>query len=149
MTDTTTSIELDHFYPHAPEKVWRVLTTPELIGQWLMQPVGFEPVPGNIFEMTTRPMPGQGFSGRIRCEVLEAVAPELLRITWDDVDSDTPTGWVITWVLRREGTGTRLLFGHSGFDPDSEIVQRARKIMGGGWAAKHERLESVLASVRL
>ncbi|MFI1916866.1 SRPBCC domain-containing protein [Nocardia sp. NPDC020380] len=145
MTDIATSIELDHFYPHPPEKVWRVLTTPELMGQWMMQPTGFEAVVGNVFEMKTQPMPGQAFSGEIRGEVLEVVAPELLRVTWNDAQSGKPTGWIISWELRPEGHGTRMLFSHTGFDPEDEVMQRARKIMGGGWGGMLGRLESVLA----
>jgi uncharacterized protein YndB with AHSA1/START domain len=150
MTDETTvgdptMIELDHFYPHPPEKVWRALTTPELMGRWMMPPTGFEPVAGNVFEMTTQPMPGQNFSGHVRGEVLEAIAPELLRMTWSDAQSDAPSGWVISWELRPEGRGTRILFSHTGFDPDNPLVQRSRSIMGPGWAGMHNRLEAVLA----
>ncbi len=107
--------------------------------------IGFEPVAGNVFEMETRPMPGQNFSGHIRGEVLQATAPELLRITWNDVQAEAPTGWVISWRLRPEGRGTRILFSHTGFDPDDAIMQRARSIMSPGWAGMHDRLETLLA----
>jgi uncharacterized protein YndB with AHSA1/START domain len=144
MSDSGT-IELDHFYPHPPEKVWDALTTPRLMAQWMMEPIGFEPVVGNVFEMKTRPMPGQDFSGHIRGEVLEVAAPELLRITWSDAEADAPTGWVISWELHPEGRGTRILFSHSGFDPGNPMMQRARSIMSPGWAGMHDQLENVLA----
>ncbi|QLY29433.1 SRPBCC family protein [Nocardia huaxiensis] len=147
MNDTATSIELDHYYPHPPEKVWRAITTPHLMGQWMMEPIGFEPVAGNRFEMKTQPMPGQNFSGEISGEVLEAIAPEVLRITWNDARSETPTGWVISWALRPEGHGTRILFSHTGFDPDDAVMQRSRSIMGPGWAAMLDRLAGVIDAV--
>jgi uncharacterized protein YndB with AHSA1/START domain len=34
--DDPTSIRVDQFLPHPPGKVWRALTDPELIAQWLM-----------------------------------------------------------------------------------------------------------------
>ncbi|MFE3960657.1 SRPBCC domain-containing protein [Nocardia sp. NPDC059091] len=145
MTDDITTIELDHYYPHSPEKVWRALTTPELMGQWMMRPIGFEPVVGTVFEMRTQPMPGQNFSGEIRGEVLEVVAPQLLSVSWNDARSDRDNGWVISWTLRPEGHGTRILFSHRGFDPEDPVMQRARSIMGGGWKGMLDRLESVLA----
>lgn len=146
MTGNPATIELDHYYPHPPEKVWRAITTPELMAEWMMEPFGFEPVPGNVFEMKTQPMPGQDFSGQIRGTVLEATAPERLSITWDDAQSDTPTGWVITWTLHPEGHGTRILFTHTGFDPDNAVMQRSRTIMGTGWAAMLDRLAEVAAT---
>ncbi|MEV6768581.1 SRPBCC domain-containing protein [Nocardia sp. NPDC051030] len=89
--------------------------------------------------------PGQQFSGEIRGEVLEASAPDRLSITWNDAQSDRVTGWVITWDLRQEGHGTRILFSHTGFDPEDAVMQRARTIMGGGWAGMLDRLAAVLA----
>ncbi|WP_067566730.1 SRPBCC family protein [Nocardia acidivorans] len=140
-----TSIELDHYDPHPPAKVWRAVTTPHLMGQWMMEPVGFEPVAGNIFEMKTQPMPGQDFSGAIRGEVLEAIAPQRLRLTWDDANAgghrlDHHLG------VRPEGHGTRILFTHSGFDPDDATAQRTRGIMGTGWSSMLDNLERVVAA---
>ncbi|ATL68896.1 SRPBCC family protein [Nocardia terpenica] len=143
-TDDPTMIELDHFYPHPPAKVWRALTTPKLMAQWMMQSTGFEPIVGTVFHMRGRAVPQTGFSGEIRCEVLEVVAPERLSMSWNDARADTDTGWVITWRLRPEGTGTRMLFTHTGFDPDDPTSQLSRTIMRGGWPGMLERLAITL-----
>ncbi|MCM6774286.1 SRPBCC domain-containing protein [Nocardia sp. CDC159] len=144
MTDDLTTIELDHFYPHAPEKVWRALTTPDLMAQWMMRPTGFEPVVGNVFHMRGRAVPQTGFSGEIRCEVLELTAPKRLSLGWCDAQAAADPGWVVTWELHPEGTGTRLLFTHTGFDPDDPKSQLSRQIMRGGWPGMLARLEQSL-----
>jgi uncharacterized protein YndB with AHSA1/START domain len=128
-----TSIELDQFYPHPPALVWRALTTPELLARWLMQPDGFEPRVGARFTLQAKPIEAVGFSGTVACEVLELVEPELISFGWEDAEAPVPTGWVVSFALRPEGHGTRVLFTHSGFDPDSAAAQLSRTIMGGGW----------------
>jgi uncharacterized protein YndB with AHSA1/START domain len=40
MTDSR-EIVIDEVLPHAPEIIWKALTTGELIGRWLMLPSGF------------------------------------------------------------------------------------------------------------
>ncbi|MBF6237012.1 SRPBCC family protein [Nocardia otitidiscaviarum] len=146
MSDDPTSIELDQFYPHPPAKVWRALTTPALMARWLMEPDGFEPVVGTRFGLRAEPIAATNFSGDISCEVLEAVAPKRLRISWDDANADRPTGWVITWDLHPEGTGTRVVLTHSGFDPDDATAQLSRSIMRGGWPGVLRRLDEALAA---
>ncbi|WP_225726661.1 MULTISPECIES: SRPBCC domain-containing protein [unclassified Nocardia] len=144
MIDDPTTIVLDQFYPHPRPKVWRAITTPELMGQWLMEPIGFEPVAGNRFRMKARPMPAVNFSGEVRCEVLEVVEPERLRFTWNDAAATRDTGWTVTWDLYPEGRGTRMLLTHSGFDPDDPTAQLSRTIMRGGWPGIVRRLGEVL-----
>jgi uncharacterized protein YndB with AHSA1/START domain len=39
----TQDIVVEEVHPHAPEAIWKTLTTGELIGRWLMKPTGFEP----------------------------------------------------------------------------------------------------------
>ena len=51
----THDIVVDEVFPHRPETIWKALTTGELIGCWLMKPVGFEPVKGNRFTYQTKP----------------------------------------------------------------------------------------------
>lgn len=144
MTSDLTSIVLDQFYPHPPAKVWRAITTPELMGRWLMEPIGFEPVAGNRFRMKARPMPAVNFSGEVRCEVLEAIEPQRLSFSWNDANSADDSGWTVTWDLHPEGRGTRMLFTHSGFDPDDPTSQLSRTIMRGGWPGIVNRLGTLL-----
>jgi len=37
----TESISFDFDLPHPPEKVWRALTDPDLLAQWLLPSAGF------------------------------------------------------------------------------------------------------------
>ena len=128
-----TTIRVDQFYPHSPARVWRALTTPALLGQWLM-PNDFQAVEGHRFTFTaTRDV---NFSGTIACEVLEIRAPERLRISWRDADGNNPLDSTVTFDLRAEGRGTRLILEHSGFDPDDPGQQLARRIMSGGWRSR-------------
>ena len=83
MTDDLTRIEVDQYFPHPPSKLWRALTTPELMAQWLM-PNDFEPVVGHRFTFHSRPIAQTGFSGQIACQVLDLVPQKRLRISWGD-----------------------------------------------------------------
>ena len=49
MISTTREIVVDEVLPHAPEVIWKTLTSGDLIGRWLMAPSGFEPVKGKRF----------------------------------------------------------------------------------------------------
>lgn len=130
--DDLTTIEVDQYFPHSPTKIWRALTTPELIAQWLM-PNDFQPVVGHRFTFHSRPVVQTGFSGRIACEVLDLVPQKRLQINWDDADDPDGMATTVTWTLQAEGRGTRLFLEHSGFDLDDPTQQLARKIMNGGW----------------
>ncbi|MPV89064.1 SRPBCC family protein [Georgenia ruanii] len=132
--EAATSVVIEQSYPHAPAVVWQALTTPELMARWLMTSQGFAPEVGRRFTMQGRPMEAARFSGVVASTVLEVTAPHRLSLSWDDAHADRPTGWVVTWELRAEGDGTRLLLTHSGFDPDDATQQVARRIMSGGWA---------------
>jgi uncharacterized protein YndB with AHSA1/START domain len=109
MTETADPrvIEIDQFYPHPPQRVWRALTTPELMARWLMEPSGFAPVVGTRFSFQGQPMPSVGFSGEIACEVIDAVEGKQLAISWADARSDKPPASVVSWTLHPEGTGTQ------------------------------------------
>lgn len=134
-TDDLTTIRIDQFYPHPPAKVWRALTTPQLMATWLM-PNDFRPITGHRFTLTAAPIEATRFSGTIACEVLEIRPPERLRITWHDADGTNPLDSIVTFDLRPEGRGTRVLLEHSGFNPDDPIQQMARRIMSGGWRSR-------------
>ena len=130
--DDLTRIEVDQYFPHPPSKLWRALTTPELMAQWLM-PNDFRPVIGHQFTFRSRPVAKTRFSGRIACQVLDLLPQKLLRISWGDADAPDDPTTTVTWLLQPEGKGTRLFIEHAGFDPDDPTQQLAREIMNGGW----------------
>ncbi|HEY4065635.1 MAG TPA: SRPBCC domain-containing protein [Burkholderiaceae bacterium] len=114
----TQQIVVDEVFPHAPQTIWRTLTTGELIGRWLMAPTGFAPVKGQRFTFQTRA--AGAWDGVIHCEVLEAVPNERLAYAWRGGD-ESNVGYgsrldtVVTWTLTRVERGTRLRLVHSGF----------------------------------
>ncbi|GAA4918433.1 uncharacterized protein YndB with AHSA1/START domain [Stackebrandtia albiflava] len=124
-------IEVDQFVPHPRERVWRALTDPARMARWLM-PNDFRLEAGHRFTLTTTPVPRTGFDGVVHCRVLGFTAPEVLRIGWRAGGVDTE----VTWRLVREGTGTRVLLVHSGFDTADESQQAVRRLLGGGWRSR-------------
>ena len=99
-------IEHEQVYPHPPERVWRALTEPAELGQWLM-PSDFAPVAGHRFTFDARPS-----LGLIDGEVLEAEPPRLLRCRWSGEFGQT----VVTFTLTPENGSTRLRVTHAGWD---------------------------------
>ncbi len=111
-------ITVDQFVAAPPERVWRGLTDPEQLARWWV-PGDIAPVVGHRFHLR---MPGWG---EVPCEVRTVEPPELLVYTFAD--------WTLTWHLVPEGTGTRLLLEHSGFDLDDHRNRDAFARMGPGW----------------
>lgn len=132
MSEDLSRIEVDQYFPHPPSKIWRALTTPELMAQWLM-PNDFEPMVGHRFTFWSRPIAQTGFSGEIACQVLDLVPQKRLRISWADAAAIDGMATTVTWSLQPEGKGTRLFLEHAGFDLDDPTQQLARKFMNGGW----------------
>jgi uncharacterized protein YndB with AHSA1/START domain len=74
-------IVVDEVFPHAPEAIWKTLTSGELMGRWLgMEPSGFEPVTGNRF--TYRTTSAGEWDGTIQCEVLDVIPNERFAYSW-------------------------------------------------------------------
>lgn len=133
-TSGTQAIVVDEVFPHAPQTIWKTLTSGELIGRWLMQPTGFEPVNGKHFTLQTKS--GGEWDGVIHCQVLEVIPNERLVYSWQG-GHETNIGYgsllstVVTWTLAKDGNGTRLRLVHSGFvTPRNDS---ALKTMGEGW----------------
>lgn len=67
--------------PYPIDEVWRVLTDPELVGQWTTtgrggRPEDFTPVPGARFRFVGKPV--MGWAGVVHCEVISVDAPRAL-----------------------------------------------------------------------
>src|SRR5258708_657760 len=130
----TQDIVVEEVFPHAPETIWKTLTTGDLIGRWLMKPTGFEPVKGSRFTFQTTP--AGVWDGVIHCQVLEVTPNERFVFAWKgghegNVGYGSRLDTVVTFTLSRVEIGTRLRLVHSGFVlPNNEI---AFKNMGDGW----------------
>jgi uncharacterized protein YndB with AHSA1/START domain len=131
----TQDIVVDEVFPHAPETIWKTLTTGELIARWLMMaPTGFEPVEGKRFTFQTRP--AGAWDGAIHCQVLEATPNERLVYAWKgghegNVGYGSRLDTIVAWILSRVENGTRLRLVHSGFvTPQNDT---AFKNMSEGW----------------
>jgi uncharacterized protein YndB with AHSA1/START domain len=111
----TQDIVVDEVFPHAPETIWKTLTTGELIGRWIeMPPTGFEPVKGNHFTFQTRP--AGAWDGIIHCQVLEVMPNERLVYSWKadtKETSDTGHGWTPSSRGRSPGRKTEPAFALS------------------------------------
>jgi uncharacterized protein YndB with AHSA1/START domain len=114
----TQDIVVEEVLPHAPETIWKTLTTGELIDRWLMKSAGFEPVAGTRFTLQTTP--AGAWDGVIHCEVLEVLPNERLSYSWrsgheDNAEYGSRIDTVVTWTLAEVEGGTRLRVVHSGF----------------------------------
>lgn len=132
MTAPLAPIHVDEYLPHPPAAVWRALTEPPLIADWLMDN-NFEPVVGHDYIMRGTPVPAVGFSGLVASRVLDLRDGRLLRISWRDAEAGNDLQSTVTWTLAPEGTGTRLDLVHEGFDPAEPSHAVAHRIMAGGW----------------
>ncbi|MFI9508031.1 SRPBCC domain-containing protein [Nocardia sp. NPDC052566] len=134
------AVEIGSFFPHRPETVWRGLTEPDLVEQWLMRSVGFATSVGThfIFAVPTQP------TAEIACEVLTARPNEQLTISWVDLRAKHPARWILDWTIQPQGRGTRLLLTHTGFDIDDRRQKMARNAMERGWRTALTRLRALL-----
>jgi uncharacterized protein YndB with AHSA1/START domain len=106
-----------------PEKVWRALTSPELMAVWLAEG-DFKPQVGHRFEL--RPA-----TGPVECEVLEADPRNRLKFSWRERDeAGEPIDSEVTFVLTPTiDGGTRLRLVHDGFVRDGFLVMAIGRIM--------------------
>jgi uncharacterized protein YndB with AHSA1/START domain len=142
----TQDVVVDEVFPHAPETIWKMLTTGELIDRWLMKSTGFEPVKGARFTLQTTP--AGAWDGVIHCEVLDVMRNERLSYSWrgghdGNAGYGSPLDTVVTWTLSRVENGTRLRLVHSGFVlPKNDTAFRN---MSEGWKKVVRNLDAIAA----
>jgi len=96
MTDTATetrSVVVERELPFPPEKLWRALTQPALIEEWLMKN-DFKPVVDQRFNL-------RGDWGAVDCQVLTVEPNKALSYTW------------VAWVSRASSPGLSRLRGRA------------------------------------
>ena len=125
----TRSVVVERELAHPPEKIWRALTQPHLIEEWLMKN-DFKPVVGHRFDL-------RADWGAVDCRVLAVEPNKTLSYTWAAYGLET----VVTWTLTPTSTGTRLRMAQSGFRPDQQQAYQGAK---HGWPQFLANLEQVL-----
>jgi uncharacterized protein YndB with AHSA1/START domain len=154
MSDTelqsrTQDIVVDEVFPHAPEVIWKTLTSGALMARWLMAPTSFEPVAGNRFTYQTTP--AGAWDGVIHCQVLEVVPNERLVYAWAGGDNGnvgygSQLDTVVSFTLSKGEGGTRLRLVHSGFvTPRNDS---AFQKMGAGWKTVLPRIGEIAGEPR-
>jgi len=107
-------------YADPPQDVWRALTDPAALADWLMDN-DFLPRRGHRFHFRLKPV--FGFERKIACQVLEVDEPRLLSFTWGG------PGSVVTFRLEAVEGGTRLRLEHTGFS--------GARGFASGWILSH------------
>jgi uncharacterized protein YndB with AHSA1/START domain len=131
----TESISFEFDLPHAPEKVWRALTDPALLAEWLLPVIDLQLEPGAAFTFKTQAYPG--WDGTVNCRFVEIETHRKLSYTWTVPFLDT----VVTFMLTPTASGTRLSLVQSGFRSDQ------KQEFGGaryGWKLTGGRLVDLL-----
>jgi uncharacterized protein YndB with AHSA1/START domain len=133
MTNTVTetlSIVVEREFPFPAEKVWRALTQPHLIEEWLMKN-DFKPVVNHRFNL-------RADWGAVDCQVRAIEPNKTLSYTWAAYGLES----VVTWTLTPTSTGTHLRMEQLGFRSDQQQYYQGAK---GGWQRFFAKLEQVLA----
>jgi uncharacterized protein YndB with AHSA1/START domain len=126
----TRSVVVEREIPYPLEKIWRALTQPHLIEEWLMKN-DFKPSVDHRFNL-------RGDWGAVDCKVLAIEPNKTLSYTWDAMGLES----VVTWTLTPTNKGTHLRMEQSGFRPDQQQAYQGAKY---GWQQFFAKLEQVLA----
>ena len=124
---------------HPPQKVWRALTEPELLKEWLLPTIGFTLQPGAEFTLKA-PQAYPGWDGTVDCRMVEIEPLRKLSYTWAVPFLDT----VVTFTLTPTEAGTRLSIVQAGFKPEQ------KQEFGGaryGWKMMGGKLVDLLARI--
>lgn len=136
MSETKT-VTIEREFAHPPEKLWRALTQPHLIAEWLMKN-DFKPELGHRFTLRGE------WGGVLDCEVLEIEPHKTLAYTWNFEHEDAAYALqsTVTFTLTPTRTGTHLRMEQAGFRSDQ------KQAFGGahaGWKQFFDNLDGVLA----
>ena len=138
MTDIRTVV-IERDIAHPPEKIWRALTEPYLIAEWLMKN-DFRPDVGHRFNLTGE------WGGVLDCQVLDIEPHRTLSYSWnfthDDAAFDLRS--IVTFTLTPTAAGTHLRVEQTGFRPEQKQAFGGAKL---GWQQFLEKLETLVAGL--
>jgi uncharacterized protein YndB with AHSA1/START domain len=129
-TTETLTVTVEREIPFPPEKIWRALTQPHLIEEWLMKS-DFKPAVDHRFSF-------RADWGSVDCQVMSIEDGKTLSYTWVAMGLDS----VVTWTLTPSSTGTLLRMEQSGFRTDQKQAFHGARF---GWQKFLASLEQALA----
>jgi uncharacterized protein YndB with AHSA1/START domain len=132
MNGETRTVTVEREIAHPAERIWRALTQPHLIAEWLMAN-DFVPEVGHRFGLKAE-------WGEVNCEVLEIEAGRTLAYRWAALGLDS----VVTWTLTPVAGGTRLTMVQTGFLAEQKLAYHGAR---AGWPRFLDRLETVLSGL--
>ena len=138
-SDERRTVTVEREFPYPPERLWRALTQPHLIEEWLMTN-DFEPVVGHRFNLRG------DWGGVLYCEVLAIEPQRTLSYSWNFAHEDPAFDLesVVTFTLEPTSVGTRLRMEQTGFRPEQKQALGGAKL---GWGQFFERLDRVMARI--
>ena len=133
----TRTVVVEREIAQPAEKIWRALTQPHLIAEWLMKN-DFKLAVGHRFNLRG------DWGGVLDCEVLAVEPNRTLSYTWNFAHDDAAYALqsVVTFTLTPTSTGTHLRMEQSGFQPDQKQAFGGAK---AGWQLFFTKLEEILA----
>ena len=134
----TLSVVVERELSFPPEKIWRALTQPHLLEDWLMKN-DFKPVVGHQFRLRMDPLPN--WDGVIDCRVLIVEPNKTLSYTWGALGLET----AVTFTLTPTSAGTHLRMEQTGFRRDQPQNYQGAKY---GWQKFLGQLEQLLARMQ-
>jgi uncharacterized protein YndB with AHSA1/START domain len=132
--EQTRSVVIEKIFEHPPEKLWRALTEPALLKQWLLSN-NFVPELGREFQFKNEPV--GGWDGVIDCKVLALDPLRRLTYSWRAFGHES----TVEFTLSPTDGGTRLRMEHSGFRANQEAAYQGAQ---HGWRRFIRNLERLL-----
>jgi uncharacterized protein YndB with AHSA1/START domain len=132
----TIAFEID--LHHSPEKVWRALTDPALLAEWLLPVIDLKLEPGAAFTFKTQAYPG--WDGTVNCRFVEIEPRRKLKYTWNVPFLET----VVTFTLAPTASGTRLCIVQSGFHAGQKRESGGARY---GWKMMGQKLVDLLERI--
>lgn len=124
------SVIVEREIAHPPEKIWRALTQPHLIAEWLMQN-DFAAEKDHRFTLS-------GDWGSVDCQVLTLEPYTSLSYSWAAFGLES----IVTWTLTPTKEGTHLRMEQAGFKPEQgQFYQGAAQ----SWPSYVDALEGLVA----
>ncbi len=125
-------INIDFTFQHPISRVWRALTDPDELEQWLMKN-DFKPEVGHKFMFRDKPVKmlwKEVWDGTTQCEVLACDEPTKLSYSFHSPPNPKT---IVTYTLEEveQGKGTKVHVHQSGFHGFRGWMMR--RAMNGGW----------------